>query len=116
MYQPLVVCVARDVTQRSAEHAVACYYLLATAEASSNLARYDGVRYGPRVEGDGSLAGMMSATRAAGFGDDKRTTKTVERLITLYDSWHAAEPGKGYDANAAEWRAKLPEEVDEATP
>ena len=48
---------------------------------------------------------------AEGFGEDhKRTTKIVERLITLYESWHAADPGKGYDAKAAEWRAKLPNE------
>jgi aspartyl-tRNA(Asn)/glutamyl-tRNA(Gln) amidotransferase subunit A len=50
--------------------ALAAYYLIAPAEASSNLARYDGVRYGLRVDGDGSLAGMYEATRAAGFGDE----------------------------------------------
>ena len=48
---------------------------------------------------------------AAGFGDDHPgTTKTIKRIISLYESWHAAEPGKGYDAKAAEWRAKLPKE------
>ncbi len=48
---------------------------------------------------------------AAGFGDDhKRTTKTIGRLISLYESWHAAEPAKGHDAKAATWRAKLPPE------
>ena len=52
----------------------------------------------------------------AGFGDDhERTTKTIKRIVSLYESWHAAEPGKGYDAKAAEWRAKLPK-VDEAEP
>jgi aspartyl-tRNA(Asn)/glutamyl-tRNA(Gln) amidotransferase subunit A len=72
-------------------HAVATYYVVATAEASSNLARFDGVRYGLRREGDGSLAGMMAATRAAGFGDE------VKRRILLgtyvlssgyYDAWY----------------------------
>jgi aspartyl-tRNA(Asn)/glutamyl-tRNA(Gln) amidotransferase subunit A len=53
-----------------APHALAAYYLIAPAEASSNLARYDGVRYGLRVEGDGTLLGMYMATRAAGFGDE----------------------------------------------
>ena len=59
------------------EYAIPTYYVVATAEASSNLARYDGVRYGLRVPGDGSLAGMMSATRDAGFGDE------VKRRILL---------------------------------
>lgn len=50
---------------------VAAYYILATAEASSNLSRYDGVRYGARVEGDG-LAGLYRASRSAGFGAEVR--------------------------------------------
>jgi aspartyl-tRNA(Asn)/glutamyl-tRNA(Gln) amidotransferase subunit A len=48
-------------------HGLAAYYLIAPAECSSNLARYDGVRYGLRVE-DGSLLGMYTATRERGFG------------------------------------------------
>ena len=36
--------------------------------------------------------------------------QALERIIKLYESWHAAEPGKVYDAKAAEWRAKLPPE------
>lgn len=55
---------------------VAAYYVLATAEASSNLARYDGVRYGARREGDG-LSGMYRATRSAGFGPE------VKRRVLL---------------------------------
>jgi aspartyl-tRNA(Asn)/glutamyl-tRNA(Gln) amidotransferase subunit A len=50
-----------------APHALAAYYLIAPAECSSNLARYDGVRYGLRVQ-DGGLVGMYNHTRAAGFG------------------------------------------------
>ncbi len=47
---------------------------------------------------------------AEGFGDDHdRTTKCITRIITLYQSWHSAEPGKGYDDNAAEWRQKMAE-------
>ena len=58
------------------------------------------------------------ALLSAGFGDDhKRTRDTVNRLIKLYESWHAANPGKGYAEKAAEWRAKLPtEKAAEATP
>lgn len=37
-----------------------------------------------------------------------RTIKCINEFITLYESWDAAEPGKGYEAKAAEWRAKLP--------
>jgi aspartyl-tRNA(Asn)/glutamyl-tRNA(Gln) amidotransferase subunit A len=60
------------------EHAVAAYYLVATAEASSNLARYDGVRYGLRAPAaSGALADMYAATRAAGFGTE------VKRRIML---------------------------------
>ena len=50
---------------------LACYYLIMPAEASSNLARYDGVRYGPRHEAD-SYYEMVSRTRDAGFGDEPK--------------------------------------------
>jgi aspartyl-tRNA(Asn)/glutamyl-tRNA(Gln) amidotransferase subunit A len=51
-----------------APHALAAYYLIAPAEASSNLARYDGVRYGLRVENGGGLLEMYTQTRERGFG------------------------------------------------
>ena len=70
-----------DVDLPHAEYAVPVYYLVAPAEASSNLARYDGVRYGARAaatEGDGSpLAAMYDRTRDAGFGAE------VKRRIML---------------------------------
>jgi aspartyl-tRNA(Asn)/glutamyl-tRNA(Gln) amidotransferase subunit A len=50
------------------QHAIATYYLLATAEAASNLARYDGVRYGLRRDGLGRLEAMTTRSRSAGFG------------------------------------------------
>jgi aspartyl-tRNA(Asn)/glutamyl-tRNA(Gln) amidotransferase subunit A len=59
-----------EVRQVSLPHtsmAIPVYYIVAPAEASSNLARFDGVRYGLRVEGDG-LRGMYEATRSHGFG------------------------------------------------
>jgi aspartyl-tRNA(Asn)/glutamyl-tRNA(Gln) amidotransferase subunit A len=55
-----------------APHALSAYYLIAPAEASSNLARFDGVRYGLRVDGDGSLLKMYERTRAAGFGAEAK--------------------------------------------
>jgi aspartyl-tRNA(Asn)/glutamyl-tRNA(Gln) amidotransferase subunit A len=59
----------RDVSLPGTAHAIATYYILAPAEASSNLSRFDGVRYGMRVTGDG-LAGMYEATRSRGFGQE----------------------------------------------
>jgi aspartyl-tRNA(Asn)/glutamyl-tRNA(Gln) amidotransferase subunit A len=56
---------------RSVEYGVACYYLIAPAEASSNLARYDGARYGLRVGGD-DFREMVMRTRDAGFGDEPK--------------------------------------------
>jgi aspartyl-tRNA(Asn)/glutamyl-tRNA(Gln) amidotransferase subunit A len=60
-----------------APHALSAYYLIAPAEASSNLARFDGVRYGLRVDGEASLLEMYERTRAAGFGPE------VKRRIML---------------------------------
>jgi aspartyl-tRNA(Asn)/glutamyl-tRNA(Gln) amidotransferase subunit A len=57
---------------RSVEYGLACYYLVAPAEASSNLARYDGVRYGLRVAGDDGVRAMYEKTRDAGFGDEPK--------------------------------------------
>jgi len=65
-----------EVSLPAAKHAIACYYVLVTAEASSNLARYDGVRYGLRTRSSG-LHEMMSASRGAGFG------REVKRRILL---------------------------------
>jgi aspartyl-tRNA(Asn)/glutamyl-tRNA(Gln) amidotransferase subunit A len=56
---------------RSVEYGLACYYLIAPAEASSNLARYDGVRYALRREAEGYYE-MVSRTRDAGFGDEPK--------------------------------------------
>jgi aspartyl-tRNA(Asn)/glutamyl-tRNA(Gln) amidotransferase subunit A len=60
-----------------ADYALSAYYLIAPAEASSNLARYDGVRYGLRVDGATDVVEMNMATRGAGFGDE------VKRRIIL---------------------------------
>jgi aspartyl-tRNA(Asn)/glutamyl-tRNA(Gln) amidotransferase subunit A len=56
----------------SVEYGMPCYYLIAPAEASSNLARYDGVRYGHRSEVDGDLGALYERTRHDGFGDEPR--------------------------------------------
>jgi aspartyl-tRNA(Asn)/glutamyl-tRNA(Gln) amidotransferase subunit A len=56
---------------RSVEYGLPCYYLIAPAEASSNLARYDGVRYGYRAAGD-DLTSVYERTRDEGFGDEPK--------------------------------------------
>ena len=56
---------------RAFDYGIACYYLIAPAEASSNLARYDGVRYGPRSEG-ATYREMVERTRDEGFGDEPK--------------------------------------------
>ena len=65
-----------EISLPHTKYALPAYYIIAPAEASSNLARYDGVRYGLRVEAD-SLDGMYGETRAAGFGDE------VQRRIMI---------------------------------
>ena len=59
----------REVSLPHTTLAIEVYYIIAPAEASSNLARFDGVRYGLRIEGDG-LRGMYEATRSTGFGPE----------------------------------------------
>ena len=57
-----------EISLPHTKYALPSYYIIAPAEASSNLARYDGVRYGLRVEGEGGLDAMYARTRAEGFG------------------------------------------------
>jgi len=67
----------QEISLPHAEYTIATYYILATAEASSNLARYDGARYGKRAEDVSDLAGMYEQSRTRGFGDE------VKRRIML---------------------------------
>jgi aspartyl-tRNA(Asn)/glutamyl-tRNA(Gln) amidotransferase subunit A len=69
-------CTVERVSLPHTRYAVATYYVIATGEASSNLARYDGVRFGLR-KGAGSLASLYGETRKAGFG------REVKRRILL---------------------------------
>jgi aspartyl-tRNA(Asn)/glutamyl-tRNA(Gln) amidotransferase subunit A len=57
---------------RSVDYGLSCYYLIAPAEASSNLARYDGVRYGHRAAGNGDLTALYERTRWEGFGAEPK--------------------------------------------
>ncbi|MBP1850575.1 Asp-tRNA(Asn)/Glu-tRNA(Gln) amidotransferase subunit GatA [Rhizobium halophytocola] len=66
-----------DISLPHTKYALPAYYIVAPAEASSNLARYDGVRYGLRVDGGKDIAEMYEKTRAEGFG------KEVQRRIMI---------------------------------
>jgi aspartyl-tRNA(Asn)/glutamyl-tRNA(Gln) amidotransferase subunit A len=61
-------CDVKEISLPATKYAVACYYIIATAEASSNLARYDGVRYTSRADRVETLSDMYRATRGEGFG------------------------------------------------
>jgi aspartyl-tRNA(Asn)/glutamyl-tRNA(Gln) amidotransferase subunit A len=87
-----------------APHALSAYYLIAPAEASANLARFDGVRYGLRVDGDKDLLTMYTHTRAAGFGPE------VKRRIML--GTYALSSGyyDAYYGTAQKVRTKISED------
>jgi aspartyl-tRNA(Asn)/glutamyl-tRNA(Gln) amidotransferase subunit A len=70
-------CTIVPISLPHTDYAIACYYVICTAEASSNLARYDGVRYGFRSSGHGDLRDMYRKTRDQGFGAE------VKRRIML---------------------------------
>jgi aspartyl-tRNA(Asn)/glutamyl-tRNA(Gln) amidotransferase subunit A len=79
-----------EVSVPSLDTAIPAYYLIALAEASSNLSRYDGVRYGLRADAETTPA-MMAATRAAGFGAEvKRRIMLGTYALTAgyYDEWY----------------------------
>ncbi len=61
-------CDVREISLPATDYAIASYYIIATAEASSNLARYDGVRYTSRAADSGTLSAMYRHTRGQGFG------------------------------------------------
>ncbi len=94
-------CEVREVSLPHTDYAIACYYIIATAEASSNLARYDGVRYGPRAPGVDSLEAMYHRTRGRGFGAE------VKRRIMLGTYALSAGYYEAYYLKAQKVRALL---------
>jgi aspartyl-tRNA(Asn)/glutamyl-tRNA(Gln) amidotransferase subunit A len=76
-----------------APHALAAYYLIAPAEASSNLARYDGVRYGLRVDNGGGLLEMYTQTRERGFGAEVKR-RVLIGTYALSSGYYDAYYGK----------------------
>ncbi|MEW6408938.1 MAG: Asp-tRNA(Asn)/Glu-tRNA(Gln) amidotransferase subunit GatA [Nitrospirota bacterium] len=97
-----------EVSLPHTPYAVATYYILATSEASSNLARYDGVKYGFRVKGAKNLMDMYLKTRAEGFGQE------VKRRIML--GTYALSSGyyEAYYRKAQQVRTLIKRDFDEA--
>jgi aspartyl-tRNA(Asn)/glutamyl-tRNA(Gln) amidotransferase subunit A len=97
-----------EVSLPSAEHGISAYYVIAPAEASSNLARYDGVRYGMRADTGGDLLEMYETTRAEGFGAE------VKRRIML--GTYALSSGyyEAYYGQAQKVRTRIAEDFSAA--
>jgi aspartyl-tRNA(Asn)/glutamyl-tRNA(Gln) amidotransferase subunit A len=82
----------RDVSLPNSTYAVPTYYIIAPAEAAANLARYDGVRYGPRRVGpDGDIRSLYRTTRGEGFGEEVRRRILVGTYVLsagYYDAYY----------------------------
>ncbi len=97
-----------EVTLPHTEYAVGVYYLVATAEASSNLARFDGVKYGLRVDEGTGLLDMYKATRDKGFGAE------VKRRIMLGTYSLSSGYYDAYYMKASQVRTLIRRDFDEA--
>jgi len=99
---------AVDVSLPLARHAIAVYYIVAPSEASSNLARYDGVRYGLRTEDEtSSVDEMLASTRGEGFG------REVKRRILLGTFSLSSGYYDAYYGRAQRVRAAMRREMDD---
>ncbi|MBO6827411.1 MAG: Asp-tRNA(Asn)/Glu-tRNA(Gln) amidotransferase subunit GatA [Sneathiella sp.] len=96
-----------EISLPHTKYALAAYYIVAPAEASSNLARYDGVRYGLRVEGE-NLADMYSRTRGEGFGAE------VKRRILVGTYALSAGYYDAYYLKAQKVRTRIADDFKEA--
>ena len=101
-------CEIVPISLRHTQYAIPTYYLVATAEASSNLARYDGVRYGVRAKGVKTLAEMYRRTRDEGFGAE------VKRRIMLGTYALSAGYYDAYYLKAQRVRTLIARDYDEA--
>ncbi|HLZ77631.1 Asp-tRNA(Asn)/Glu-tRNA(Gln) amidotransferase subunit GatA [Phenylobacterium sp.] len=100
-------CEIVEVSLPHTKYALPAYYIVAPAEASSNLARYDGMRYGLRVEG-GNLTDTYEQSRAAGFGDE------VKRRIMIGTYVLSAGYYDAYYLKALKVRRRIADDFDQA--
>jgi aspartyl-tRNA(Asn)/glutamyl-tRNA(Gln) amidotransferase subunit A len=107
VYEGLGVRV-REVSLPASPFAVATYYVVATAEASSNLARYDGVHFGHRSTGHADLVGMYSRSRGEGFGPE------VKRRIMLGTYALSSGYKDAYYLKALKVRRRIKDDFDRA--
>jgi len=98
----------RDISLPHAEYCVAVYYIIAPSEASSNLARYDGVRYGFRAPDGANLLDMYKKTRSAGFGAE------VKRRIMIGTYSLSSGYYDAYYKKASQVRALIRQDFDRA--
>ena len=96
-----------EVKMPDAYMAVAAYYVISCAEASSNLARFDGVRYGHRASGATGVDELMELSRTQGFGDE------VKRRIMLGTAFLSTRGRQTYYARALEARRQIARELGE---
>jgi aspartyl-tRNA(Asn)/glutamyl-tRNA(Gln) amidotransferase subunit A len=97
-----------DISLPHTQYSVAVYYIIAPAEASSNLARYDGVKYGFRASGERDLMEMYRKTRMEGFGEE------VKRRIMIGTYALSAGYYDAYYGKASQVRALIRRDFDEA--
>jgi aspartyl-tRNA(Asn)/glutamyl-tRNA(Gln) amidotransferase subunit A len=97
-----------DVSLPHTKYALPAYYIVAPAEASSNLARYDGIRYGARQSGDGSLTSTYETTRAKGFGAE------VQRRLLIGTYVLSAGYYDAYYLRAQKVRTRILQDFEEA--
>ena len=88
-----------EVSLDSLEHAVQAYYVIAMSEASSNLARFDGVRYGPETDADGNWNDTFAAVREDGFGPEVKR-RVLLGTYALSAGYHDKYYKKAQDARA----------------
>ena len=88
-----------EISLPSVEHAVQAYYVIAMAEASSNLARFDGVRYGNRADSDGNWNESFAAAREEGFGAEVKR-RILLGTYALSAGYHDKYYEKAQDARA----------------
>ncbi len=106
-YYKALGCEIKEVSLPSLKHAVSAYYIISSAEASSNLARYDGIRYGHSADVKGTYNELISESRKGGF------SKEVKKRILTGNYVLGRENSEEYYKNALRIRGKIKMEYNE---